>query len=147
MLGYLSKINPDNLNNIKGINIIFVTHSPFILSDIPSSHIIRLENGKIKENKETFGTNIHDLLADTFFMPNGFMGEFAKEKINSAIEWLKPEEPIENEDWNKDKMLNFINMIGEPLIKNSLKSLYFEHFLDKEMIQKEIKRLNALLTE
>ncbi|KAA6314072.1 hypothetical protein EZS27_035257 [termite gut metagenome] len=84
LLDYMRKINPKDIKNIKGINVIFVTHSPFILSDIPNSNIVRLEKGKVKkynEGEKTFGANIHDLLASEFFMKKGFMGEFAKQKI------------------------------------------------------------------
>jgi predicted ATP-binding protein involved in virulence len=144
LLEYLSKINPSNLSNIDGINIILVTHSPFILSDIPNNNIIRLEKGRIKKYKsdeQTFGANIHDLLANSFFMPNGFMGNFAKNKIQSAIKWLE-ENNLNSEEWNKDTMFKFINLIGEPLIRNSLRDLYLEKFPDA--IDKEIKRLQNL---
>ncbi len=74
---------------IYGLNIIFLTHSPFILSDIPSSNILRLDNGSIlKADQETFGANIHDLLANDFFLENGFMGEYTKNEINQVIEHL-----------------------------------------------------------
>lgn len=75
---------------IKNINIIFSTHSPFILSDIPSQNILRLEKGSPSSRKieQTFGANIHDLLANDFFLADGFMGEFARRKIDETIEFL-----------------------------------------------------------
>lgn len=75
------------------VNILFSTHSPFILSDIPSNNILRLQDGKPSTEKfsETFGANIHDLLANDFFLKEGFMGEFAKEKINEVITYLNHE--------------------------------------------------------
>ncbi|MBK8805637.1 MAG: AAA family ATPase [Bacteroidales bacterium] len=89
-IGGLTRIK---LNNIKNINIIFSTHSPFILSDIPSSNILflKVENAKSipqKVEMNTFGANIHDLLAHGFFLENGFMGEFAKNKIEETIRFL-----------------------------------------------------------
>jgi len=39
-------------------------------------------------NIETFGANIHSLLSHGFFMNDGLIGDFAKEKINKAIEYL-----------------------------------------------------------
>lgn len=83
----------NKLDTLK-INILFVTHSPFILSDIPSQNILKLEDGKtmISEVSEnTFGANIHDLLANDFFLKNGFMGEFAKSEINHVINYLNIE--------------------------------------------------------
>jgi predicted ATPase len=74
---------------IKDINIIFSTHSPFILSDIPSSNILRLKSEfSSPEKSQTFGSNIHDLLANDFFLEDGFMGEFAKIKIDETIRYL-----------------------------------------------------------
>lgn len=84
----LRSINSTNMI-LDGVNIMFLTHSPFILSDIPSSNILRLDNGNVLESdQETFGANIHDLLANDFFLENGFMGEFTKKEINNAIEHL-----------------------------------------------------------
>ncbi len=86
----LSYLEHTPLANILGLNILFVTHSPFILSDIPSSNILRLKKGKPDdtEHNQTFGANIHDLLANDFFLENGFMGEFAKLKIEETIAFL-----------------------------------------------------------
>jgi hypothetical protein len=81
--------------DIKGINILFATHSPFILSDIPAQNILRLENGypmKFESENRTFAANIHKLLHDDFFMRKGFMGEFAKNKINDVILQINIEE-------------------------------------------------------
>lgn len=72
-------------------NIIFSTHSPFILSDIPNQNILRLVEGlaMVDENGlNSFGANMHDLLADEFFLNDGFMGEFAKTEINQVIDFL-----------------------------------------------------------
>ena len=75
---------------IKYINMIFSTHSPFILSDIPVTNILQLKNGKPKpESKQTFGANIHKLLANEFFLENDFMGTFAKQKIKETISFLE----------------------------------------------------------
>lgn len=142
MLGYLSKINPDNICHIKGINIIFVTHSPFILSDIPHTHIIRLCDGEAlyKEDLKTFGANIHDLLKNDFFMvEKGFMGEYAKEKIREIIDYLDDKKQVAPPDFNIGE---FIDLIGEPLIRNSLRDMYFR--IDPNYLQVEIDRLTQL---
>jgi len=41
---------------------------------------------------DTFGANIHTLLSHGFFMEDGLMGEFAKEKINEVIKFLNDKE-------------------------------------------------------
>lgn len=74
---------------IKSIHFLIVTHSPFVLSDIPLDNILFLEkNGKIasKEGMASFGANIHTMLVNSFFLKEGAMGEFAKETINQMID-------------------------------------------------------------
>ena len=68
-----------------------VTHSPFVLSDIPVDNILFLEkNGEkaSKENMASFGANIHTMLVNCFFLKGGAMGEFAKEIINQMVDKL-----------------------------------------------------------
>lgn len=77
------------LPNIRAVNICFVTHSPYILSDIPDNYTLKLTNKQLAtDTSRTFAANIHDLLANDFFLQDGFMGEFAKKKINETIRFL-----------------------------------------------------------
>lgn len=81
------------LTSIRNISICFVTHSPFILSDIPRANImfLDLQNGQsVQVNKEqkTFAANIHNLLATGFFMTQGLCGEFAINQVNNTIWYL-----------------------------------------------------------
>lgn len=149
MIGKLS------LDKIEAINICLVTHSPYILSDIHNTNILRLDNGRRREFKSeqlTFGANIHDLLANDFFMEKGFMGEYAKSKIQSAILFLENQmnENANTEltspfQWSKEEVKKFIDQIGEPLIKDSLKELYYNAFLQQERsIDEEIEYLQKL---
>lgn len=143
-----NKIKNLKIDNIKGLNIIFCTHSPFILSDIPKECTLKLEEGSIKPSfrENTFGANIHDLLDDDFYLKNGFMGEFAKNKILSLINYLDEEKEdiiiFENYSWNKENSLEFINIVGEPILQSTLKELYYKKFNDE--IDKEIERLTRL---
>lgn len=91
LLNFLKKINSELVDCIDGVNILFATHSPFILSDIPSANVLRLNDGNPVPNipsKETFGANIYDLLADDFFMQEGFVGKVAMEKITAIIKYI-----------------------------------------------------------
>lgn len=108
-------------------NIIFATHSPFILSDIPSQNVLKLNEGlPITDNDgiNSFGSNIHDLLADEFFLGNGFMGEFAASKIEKLIQEIKSNEEINESNYNK--YLLEINLIGEKVLKFPLLELLEE---------------------
>ena len=76
---------------IKSLHFMIVTHSPFVLSDIPVDNILFLEkNGKIasKEGMASFGANIHTMLVNNFFLKGGAMGAFAKETINRMVDAL-----------------------------------------------------------
>lgn len=71
-----------------GVHILFSTHSPFILSDLQQSKILKLKTGSIEQpgnSCNTFAANIHDLLADEFFLDDGYMGAFAQKHIETVI--------------------------------------------------------------
>lgn len=109
----LDGIKQMSLAHIKGIQLMMVTHSPFVLSDIPTSNILALENGKQSEKElQTFGANIYDMLNTSFFLHNGTIGDFAQWLIGRIILVLKayenPQCEIdmfvgENENINADK--------------------------------------------
>jgi hypothetical protein len=100
-----------------------VTHSPFILSDIPKSNVLFLENGKpvdpMQEN--TFGANIHSLLKNGFFLSGMPMGDFAKQKINALFAKLN-DGHFSVEEYKA--MENEILMVGEPYLRGKLLELY-----------------------
>lgn len=115
----LRQIEQVRLNNILAINIILVTHSPFVLTDIPKNNVLFLEEGKpvriMQEN--TFGANIHSLLQNGFFLEGAPMGEFAKKKINKMFERLH------NGEYGED-LYEEIRLVSEPLLKTQLIQLY-----------------------
>lgn len=151
LLESISNIPNESIKNIEGINITFLTHSPFILSDIPNTNVLKLNNGKsepFNENDQTFGANINDILANDFFLTKGFMGEFVKGKINSLIDYIDYDKNDKNE-WNDKNAKKFIEIIGEPLIRLELREMYFNKFYDSEQIEveqidKEIERLKKI---
>lgn len=102
-------------------NIIVSSHSSFILSDLPKENVIFLEKGKqvypFEDGKQTFGANIHTLLSHGFFMKDGLMGEFAKDKIDIAIKYLN-QSKLSDEELSYCE--NIISIIGEPIIKREL---------------------------
>lgn len=121
LLKMIGKI--DISNTITGISILLVTHSPFILSDIPNQYLLRLKEGKVKPfdvNQRTFGANIYDLLANDFFMADGYIGKFAMKQINLILDYVK-----EN-SYSKEKHTQFLkisNSIGDEAINFKLKQL------------------------
>lgn len=126
LLNYISKISSENLKQIKGLNITFLTHSPYILSDIPNAFVLKLINGipqPYKEGNNTFGANVHDLLANDFFMKNGFMGEWAKNQIKSVVESLTLEINIKRIELLKNKLENETEKLEKGSINNEIKTL------------------------
>ena len=109
---------------MKNINIVFVTHSPFILSDIPKCNVLFLKDGMPKDimQENTFGANVHTLLKNGYFMPNLPIGEFAYGKINNLFGKLNSGELDPNNDL--DDIYQEILLVGEPFLRNQLLMLY-----------------------
>jgi len=148
--------------NILGINITFITHSPFILSDIPKSKILFLdkESNDIDAKTvpqdsgiQTFGANIHTLLSDSFFMDKGLMGEFSKNKIQEIMDFLNNKKKIEEISTKEEHIKQVIESIGESFLKQKLLDMYDKKFIkeykdrQKEKIKKQIEKLNKQLKE
>jgi len=142
LLNYLSYVDL----NLSGLNFLFITHSPFILSDIPSNNILFLNPAEDEsEFGQTLGANIHDLLAHNFFLKKGFMGEFIKKQVRSLTSFLTTSGP-DTAEWNEHKVRNVIDALGEPLIKDRLEILYqlkYPGDIDLQIEELEIK-LNQL---
>lgn len=138
----------DRIGRKRNLQVIFTTNSPIPASDLLNYNTIFLEkthNGaKVKdslnEQKNTFAANIHTLLSDSFFISDGLRGEFANEKLQLLIKFLK--EDKNNEAFDQKSAFKLISLIGEPLIQNSLKDLFFIKF--PSAIELEIERLTAL---
>lgn len=121
----LVKVLCESVNSIfehHRVQIILTTHSPFVLSDIPSKNIIYLKSKNDKFNIEqndvkTFGANIHKLLKNSFFMEST-MGEFSKSIILEINEALNATECLSEADYKIYG--HVIEDIGEPIIRKHL---------------------------
>jgi len=133
------------LKRTLSINLCFVTHSPFILSDIPDSNILFLnEVGTpeiVTKSLKTFGGNFHDLLAHSFFLKEGAIGAFALDKINTLIKNLAEETQVDYSEEERSEMFKNIQLIAELFLRNKLLDMYYIRF-DK---QKRIEELEAEL--
>lgn len=113
------------LRKVKSVNMIFATHSPFILSDIPKNNVLFLKHGKPDYSMQgnTFGANINSLLKNGFFMPTLPIGDFAHDKINYLFGKL-------NKGLEKKELgitLNDIMQVGEPYLRSQLLKLYKDY--------------------
>ena len=107
------------------INLIFTTHSPIILSDMPQNNVVFLTKSSNENNLQTFGANINDLFNDGLFFdcPDCLpMGEFAKQEIEKIFDTLQ------NHDIkiNQKELEAKIDLIGEPMLRNSLQELLYK---------------------
>lgn len=161
-----SKIKPHRYDPEKGeyiamgevpfVQIIFTTHDPLSLSDIPNAGVTYLK----KENpftifmdspasgKKSFGANISDLLSDSFFLDDGLIGEFAKERIQEAIDYITTKGAESQTSWISctDDIKKIIDQIGEPYLNDKLTEMFLETFSEyKEIeiakLQEKINRL------
>lgn len=118
-------INRSGITDKCGINILMTTHSPFILSDIPQTNILYLEDGERKSRedfKKPFAANVNDILYQDFFMKKGFMGALAQQKILRLVKFLTSEE-VTRESYDMELADRLIEKVGDPLLKSKLESL------------------------
>jgi predicted ATP-binding protein involved in virulence len=115
------------------IQIILTSHSPFVLSDLPKTNVILLttesdlpSSSDILQHQQTLAANIHTLLADTFFMDDGFTGNYAKKKIDEVITDLKSADDIAPQ--RKAQIKKIILSVGEPIIQRKLLQLFETRF-------------------
>ena len=119
--------------NNKKINIVITTHSPIILSDIPSQNIIIIDRDLKSASSvslchpkiKTFGANIHSLYREPFIL-NSSIGDFVETKIRSIMYHINPD-ICEHPKYETDKTLtnsdcnNLISLIGEDFTRQYLK--------------------------
>ena len=146
------------------VQIIFATHSPLCLSDIPRENTVylRTENGKCKvdermSHEQTFGRDIYTLFNDAFFLDDVTMGEYAQSYINGIIyRMINPETKIAYELSVREieELEKRIARIGNPALRMKLSSMLLRcqknnveklHYLRwrQNQIAEEIARLEA----
>lgn len=142
----------------KNYHFIFISHSPFLLSDLPKQNVIFLEkdektgkciNATYKVDINPFGANIHTLLSHGFFMKDGLMGEFAKSKIDDVINYLDGKK---SEIKNDEDAQNITDIIGKPIIKRELQRMLknkmeLSNKTEIDAIEEEIKLLTKRLED
>lgn len=119
---------------IQGINVCILTHSPFILSDIPSQNVLNLSDNDdllLSENTQTFGANIHEMLIGKFFMEST-TGEHVRTLTNQMLDLYAKISLAQSDsemgilkeefDSNKSKFIFLVDNIGEDVIRSILKN-------------------------
>lgn len=142
-------------NQSPSVQVIFTTHDPLTLSDLPSDKVIylnktndftRIETNTIK----SFSTNINELLSNSFYLGNELIGDFAKEKIETIILKLNYFKLINdrkkhNKDISKGKLAEINSEINE--IKDKISFELEERDIEKEKIDNSISKTINLIGE
>lgn len=116
--------------------LLLTTHSPILLSDLPSDCItfLKKENditkNVIPENRGTFAANVFELYRNSFFLNEGMIGQFAAEKLNELENRIREAVSLETEDYHN--LLKEINLIGDYRIKD-----YFVSLLPDKRVKEE----------
>ena len=128
MIGYIERLG---LNKNMAFNILIATHSPFILSDILKGNILYLDDGKnaniTDEFKNPFCANICDLLYQSFFLKEGFIGEYSRQKLRSIFLLLNKPKNLSTKEIKEKKIEEqlrfYIEEVGDPFIIMQIKQL------------------------
>lgn len=130
------------LNEKFDINVIFTTHSPFVLSDVPEENILCLQNGEPCSGdevfKRTFCANVYDLLANQFFMKE-FVGEFAHEKLDRLIKEVNSKKVLTEDEYQRLK--TEVNHVGDDFIREKLNERLDERMPARIALVQERRRL------
>ena len=131
------------LDNIYDINITLVTHSPFVLSDIPKSNILCLQKGNLKKQRgQTFGANIVDMLSESFFL-QGTMGDIAQTCINDFVDFYFMHRRVQSRRENENKQRWHIEdmELDKAFEKQKSKFNYVTSIIGEEYLQKELREM------
>ena len=131
------------------LQLIMTSNSPFIVSDLPKSHINFINKERkilpmLNRKEETFASNIHTLFADSFFMEEAMIGDFAKEKLDEIIGYLLNNEFSQT---RTNYYRSIISLIGEPVIKYKIEEMWIDKLGRQEEILILENRLKKLKDE
>lgn len=142
-------------DTIHSINMIIATHSPFLLSDVPDENILRLEKGKakVRQNMNTFCSNIYELMANSFFMEYP-MGEVARKLIGQIVKAYNQQDQDDLQEIRnkKDFYVYLKGIIGDPYLRETV-SMMIDSIINeknnldvlksqKEQIEHKLEQLN-----
>ncbi|KHS81245.1 AAA family ATPase [Pectobacterium brasiliense] len=123
-LNNLNKMLPNFSNH--NIQLVLTSHSPFLLTDLPHSNVVILEDEIVASvgSVRTFGSNIYDLYSTIFFLNNQRYGTFATNHIKNVVRKIS-NRSYKNQE--KDEIYKFVNMIGDKFLHNQLKAILSEN--------------------
>lgn len=141
----LDSLSQMDFKGLRSINMLIVTHSPFVLSDIPKNRILIMNDDSSKgQMSETFGGNINDMLGNPFFMDYS-VGEIARRRIEGLMRLYKSVVLNHQIQPNLDKRLSFyeglVDLVGDKYIKGSLTRMLDE--IKEQVAQQNVSVHNS----
>jgi len=121
--------------------IVVTSHSPILLSDIPScccNYLRRekdIQTQRVAYFQETFANNVFELYRNSFFVQQGIVGRFAENKLMSIEERL-----LEGKDVPEAE----IKLIGDVNLQTYFRSLQGDKQKQIEFYKEQIRKLTEL---
>ena len=148
---FLTGLRNITLENVKSIHLIIVTHSPYVLSDIPRTNVLALKKDEKEpvEGLQSFGANVYDMLKDSFFLEGGAMGMFAQWEVAHLMACMKVHQWAKDADDTKEcpfvgdeeayTFLNrYLHQDTNDVKKKNFSYEYFCHDFSSENIKERI---------
>lgn len=129
------------------VQLFITSHSPILLSDLPAENALVLtrEGNQVTVVKDfenrTLGSSITSLYENSFFLPKGIIGEFARVKLNELIKRINTSTNISSNEY--DICMKWINAIGDPFLLTKLK----EQLIAKLPVDEQIAALERQIQE
>lgn len=145
----MNVLKQSDISSRSSIYVLMTTHSPFILSDIPKDNILYLKDGKQQDSEgfiNPFCANVNDILKQSFFLNEGFIGRYAQKKIDGLIRFLTGYEE-ERSVLELSNAQRLINLVGDPVIKESLQMMldeFIEEHPQFDTIDRKEERIEEL---
>lgn len=109
------------------IQLIFTTHSPFLLSDLPSyaNNFFTMDERQMHVSHDpdlnTLGQQIHYLMKDNFFIKGGIIGEYAVHKIADNLDKLMKVESLSKREYENYEI--FFENISDEILRGRLQRI------------------------
>lgn len=148
----LLRFLPYIMEGDRTIQVIIAANSPLMASDVPMQNIILFTPSSSGETldssySETFGANIHQLLAHAFFMEST-TGKFAEEVIQDLINYLIGNSGQGSRIDDRATAQDYIHLIGEPILRNELQRMLDSKRLEEiDVLKIEINKLKNQLDD
>lgn len=134
------------------VQIILSSHSPLMLSDLPTGCVSFLRKNENKtetilEKKNTptsFGANIYDMFKEGYFLRSS-IGEYAQKKIRNLYSIYNIQDKVVQEStfMQEYEELKFVvNNIADPFISSNAKAIFIElsELYNKEELKAQLRR-------